>query len=165
MEIMELYAPFFSAMALIMFALKSRFGDEKVLTIQKYALEISITKTIAGRAAFLIGGITVLSYYIFFDCSKFFPSNLEMEVFYDQDGLQESLEVFSEGVLRKLGYLGNTTSAAARYYRGLDEQLRESLKFKGFFSVADGAVHSEGETTFKVEKTPGVHNYYVSQAK
>lgn len=165
MDIVKLYGPFLSSLALLILALRARFGDEAVLSIQKYGFEFVVTKTIAGRAAFLVGALTLFSYYLYMDYSQFFPSHFEIEVFYDDEGIDKSLSVFSQKELSSLGYKGKDVALVKTYYQSLDKKLREILSYDGFFSLEHGIVHSEGETSFKVRQTPGIHNYYVTESK
>lgn len=165
MDILQFYTPFAAALTLFLVAIKYQFGDETVLTINNFGFEIKITKNIAGRIAFSIGAITILSYYIFFDYSKYFPNHLEMEVFYDKDGIEKSLSVFSPEELSDIKAQSYEKKAADFYYAALDEKIKSILKYKQFFSISDGIVHSEGETSFVVQKTSGILNYYIAGSK
>lgn len=165
MDIVKLYLPFFSSLALLFFAFRTNFGNTEVLRIEKFGFNIVVTRTLAGRAAFLIGALSFFSYYLYMDYSKFFPSHFEMEVFYDKEGIRNSLEIFTDTELKDLGYEGENTTLIDEYYKSLDERLRQILSYEGFFSLDNGIVHSEGETSFKVQQTSGIHNYYVTESK
>lgn len=88
-----------------------------------------------------------------------------MEVFYDEKGIQRSLSVFTSEELQSLGYQGFNKGDVEEYYRALDKRLGLLLRYEGFFSVRDGTVHSKGQTSFKVQQTDGIHNYYISDSK
>lgn len=165
MDILKLYGPFFCSLVLLVASLRAGFGDEAILTIQKYGFDFVVTKTIAGRVAFIVGALSFFSYYLYMDYSQFFPSHFEMEVFYDDEGIEKSLNVFTQEELSQLGYTGRNKSLIASYYQSLDNKLREILSYEGFFSIEDGVVHSEGETSFKVTQTMGIHNYYITESK
>lgn len=162
MDILKLYAPFISSVALIIWALKTSFGSTPIVTISRFGFDFVLTRNLAGKIAIIVGVISLLSTYIYLDYSKFFPSHFEMEVFYDEQGIERSLSVFTSEELQALGCLKFNKYGAEKYYRSLDERLGLLLHYKGFFSVRDGIVHSKGETSFKVQQTDGVHNYYIS---
>ena len=88
-----------------------------------------------------------------------------MEIFYDEKGIQRSLSVLTSEELNSIGYIGFNKSDVEEYYLSLDDRLRLILHYDGFFSVRDGIVHSKGETSFKVQQTDGIHNYYISDSK
>lgn len=165
MELFQLYAPFVAAFSLFFFAIRSHFGEETILKIDKFGFGIEITKTIAGRVAFMIAAITLLSYYFYFDYSKYFPNHLEMEVFYDREGIEKSLRVFSEAELNRIGAKIYEKKSADSYYSVLDGKINSILKYQNFFSVTEGTVHSKGETSFIIQKTSGMHNYYIAESK
>lgn len=164
MELLKLYGPFFSSLALLIFVFRANFGKNVVLKIQKYGFEFVITKTLAGRAAFLVGSLSLFSYYLYMDYSQFFPSHFEMEVFYDEEGIKQALGVFSKQELEKLRY-NKDEELIKSYYKSLDKRLQDILSYKGFFSLEHGIVHSEGATSFKVSQTSGIHNYYITESK
>ena len=165
MDKFQIYIPFFTALSLVLIAIKSRFGKEVLLSINKFGFEINITKNIAGRVAFVIGAFTILSYYLCFDYSKYFPSHLEMEVFYDEKGINESLSVFSDDELKSIGAKPYNRKSAYAYYAILDAKLKSILGYQQFFSTVNGIVHSKGETSFIVQKISGIHNYYITESK
>lgn len=162
---LKLYAPFISSVALIVLALKVKLGDTPFVTIRRFGFDFVLTRNLAGKIAFMAGALSLLSTYIYLDYSKFFPSHFEMEVFYDEKGIQNNLSVFTSGQLHSLGYQGFNKSDAEEYYRSLDERLGLLLHYDGFFSVRDGTVHSKGQVSFKVQQTDGIHNYYISDSK
>lgn len=165
MDLVKLYFPFFSSLALLFFAFRSNFGNGEVLRVERFGFNIVITKTIAGRVAFLIASLSFFSYYLYMDFSHFFPSHFEIQVFYDKEGINKSLEIFNNTELEELGYKGENITIADEYYKTLDDRLRQILSYEGFFSINSGIVHSEGETSFKVQQTSGIHNYYVTESK
>lgn len=165
MDLLNLYAPFFASIALFVLALKAKFGSAPLFTISRFGFDLVFTRNVAGKLAFLAGALSMLSTYIYFDYSKFFPAHFEMEVFYDEKGIQSNLALFTSQELQSLGHQGFTKNAINDYYRSLDERLGALLHYDGFFSVHDGTVHSKGETSFRVHKTDGIHNYYISESR
>lgn len=165
MDILKLYAPFLASIALFVLALKAKFGSAPLLTISRFGFDFVLTRNIAGKVAFIAGALSLLSSYIYLDYSKFFPSHFEMEVFYDEKGIQSNLALFTSEELQSLGYQGFSKNEVEEYYRSLDERLGTLLHYEGFFSVRDGTVHSKGQTSFKVQQTDGIHNYYISESR
>ena len=166
MDFIQLYLPFFGSLSLLYFAFKAKFGSDEVLRVEKFGFHFVITKALAGRVAFLMGACSMFPYYLTMDYSKFFPTHMEVETFYDQDGIRETLKIFSEDELTNLGVIKNYSEYADEHYKYLDDQLKEVLRpfEKGFFSVKQGSVYSKGTTSIHVEKTDGIHNYYVKES-
>ncbi|MHB1014729.1 MAG: hypothetical protein ACYC2W_05555 [Desulfurivibrionaceae bacterium] len=165
MDKLKLYAPLIASIALMLLALKAEFGSAPFVTISRLGFDIVLTRNLAGKIMFIAGALSLLSTYIYLDYSKFFPSHFEMEVFYDDKGIQNSLSVFTGDELNSLGYLGLNKDDVEEYYRSLDERLGQLLNYDGFFSVRDGIVHSKGQTSFKMQQTDGIHKYYIADSK
>lgn len=165
MLFIKLYGVLFGVIALILVAIFAKMSDVPFLVIKRFGFAITITRKMATRLAFFAAAFLMLPYYLHIDLSEFFPSHFEMEVFYDQDGLADSLSTFSPEELSNLGYVPGNEQSATRYYSTLDKKLNGLLGYEGFFSISDGVVYSHGDTTFKVTKTKGIHNYYISEAR
>lgn len=165
MDILTLYAPFISSIALVVIAFRTQFGNTSLITISKFGFDLTLTRNTAGKLAFIAGALSLLSSYIYLDYSKFFPSHFEMEVFYDENGIHNNLGIFNEKELKSIGYQGFRKNDVEVYYKSLDKRLNTLLHYEGFFSVRNGTVHSKGQTSFKVQQTDGIHNYYISESR
>ena len=118
-----------------------------------------IVRAVLGAAAGVF-----LSGYLFVDYVPFFPSRLKMDVFYEVDGLEEALNALGPGARELLRVPPDYAEKRAEYFRYLDEEVRKIVPSKSFFSVQGGLVHSEGETTFIVEKIGGIQHYHISES-
>lgn len=99
------------------------------------------------------------------DYASFFPSQLQLEVFYDRAGIEATMAAL--GVTpRELGLASNWWLLRSAYYRNLDRETESAMKgVAPFFEEADPAVHSSGDALFVVKKTSGWQNYHVERAE
>ena len=164
MDIIRLYLPLILCASLIGLAIKAKFQKTPLFIIRRFGFDILVTHNTAGKVAFISGAILFLSAYLHMDYTSFFPSYLEMEVFYDEPSIQENLSIYSDQELANLGYKNFSKSDVDEYYRSLDDRLEELFSYENFFSVKDGLVYSKGTTTFRVEKTKGLQKYYIAEA-
>ena len=164
MELLELYGPFVAAVSIVVAAFRLNFGADPVVKIEKYGFDIVVTKNFAGKIVIVFGAFSALSYYVFKDMSTFFPENLEMDVYYDEKGIEESLEMFSSDELSELGYSGIDTNIVSGYFSSIDSKLKSELGYNTFFRTANSVIQSTGSATFKVRKISGFHNYYVEES-
>jgi hypothetical protein len=100
------------------------------------------------------------------DYARFFPSLLRMEVFYDREGIQATLDALSPHDRDELHVAPRWAEARDSYYQGLDRELRTALPdVTPFFGGGDSAVHSAGETTFIVKKVSGWQRYHIDDSQ
>jgi len=88
-----------------------------------------------------------------------------MEVFYDNDGINNVLSTYSEDEINKLGIIRDYEKLQKIYYDDLDNKLRKYLKINGFFLLKNAIIHSKGETSFIVDKVRGFQRYHISESK
>jgi hypothetical protein len=98
------------------------------------------------------------------DFSRFFPKEYTIEVFYNEDGLRESLLKYSSKELNQIGVIDNNRESAKIYYEDLDKTLKDMYGYEEFFTAENGTVRSYGESDLKAEKISGFHKYYIVQA-
>ena len=98
----KVYAPLISAIILLIVAVRYKFGSNQIFTVKLFGAEIGITNKHAGRLVCLVAAFSVIPYFIYMDFSQFFPGRFEMEVFYDPDGLNSCLSVFTKEELEFL---------------------------------------------------------------
>jgi len=167
MVLIKLYAPALLAMALIIVSLRLKIKDNIMLTLTPPLLNVSIPITSRVLCRLILVGLslTCFYYYLVLDFSSFFPSTYEMDVFYDEEGIENSLSHFTEDELEEIGFSGCDKNITNIYYKDLDERINSMLNYQGFFSLKDGIVHSHGETDFKVIKKSGFHKYRIKKAK
>ena len=124
-----------------------------------------ISHVIIMRSLLIVGAIGMLSPYLIYDYSKFFPRYYQMEVFFDESGLTQSLNEFSSTERRGLFIPADFKKYQEQYFKQIDSEIQRSLGAGGFFNVAEGYVHSEGRAELVAEKTDGWQNYHVEQAE
>jgi len=133
------------------------------ISIFKY--ELPISNAWLARAIMLCGSIAVLSFLIFMDYSGFFPNHLKMEVFFDKKGIRDSLKSFSKEEFRQLGIPDNYEKFQNRYYDDVKLEVRKVLQKDDNFLIPPESIHSQGETSFYVEKLPGIQNYRIKKSE
>jgi len=161
----KVYAPLLAALGLFFVAVFYNFKDNELFPIEIFGAKITITSRIAGRLLCIIAAFSVVPYFLSVDFSEFFPDQFQMEVFYDPSGIRSSLSTFSSDELKELGYNPANDKKAFAYYEALDKELKSLLRYHGFFTLRDGIVHSNGQTSFKVIKTKGINSYYIETSK
>ena len=172
-NIIKLYTPFIMSILIIWFVFLIKKSDkspkEIVLNLFGFVhFPVSITNNYIIKVFLMIFAFLCLSYYLFMDFSSFFPQRLEMQVYYSPQKLKENLSIYSEDELtaRHIIY-NNFEKYQDEYYRNLDERLKQIVvdtTLLGFFTRNKIDIHSEGETTFIVEKIKGIHNYYIKES-
>ena len=169
--IVKLYGPIVISIILLslLFTLRKnekRDGKKAAIPINILGIiqfELPLTR-VQIRFVIVLASIVSLLSYLIYDFSVFFPRELEMEVFYDPEGLQKSLKEFDQEELKKLRIIDNYEKYQSVYYDDLDKEIKSMLSLDKFFSLKDGIVHSEGDTDFLVKKIEGIHNYYVEKS-
>lgn len=166
-SIVSLYWPATLSVILLIIAVKYKFREKLLfeLKIGIVGLNIPVKSNIILRLTLIVLSFLCINYYLLMDYSSFFPDRLKMDVFYDAEGLNNNLEMFSEGELSELGCAKDGLKLSNVYYNELDEKLNEILKYDNFFSVSNGVVHSHGETSFEVSKVSGFQTYYLDESK
>lgn len=166
MEIAKLYLPAFVSIGLFLLLFLIKNDGSATLTLKVPFIDATFpVKRIWGiRALILVMAVTSLSAYRMIDLSSLFPPKMEMQVFYDEVGIQAALAEFSEEDLKQLGKPTLSKDRRAFYYDELDRRLNEQLGGNVFFSLQDGIVHSEGETVIAVKKEEGFLKYVLKDA-
>lgn len=166
----ELYLPLILAVTCIVGLLRTRKGEKHTLIKLKpfgdfvdYHVEISNAFVI--RSFLVIGAFAFLSAYLLYDYSKFFPQHYQMEVFYDERGIAQSLKEFTAAEIASLSIPRNTAQYRERYFKQLDVEVRKVLGTQEFYSVKQGYTHSSGSTFIVVEKMGGWQNYHVVESQ
>jgi len=130
---------------------------------------VSIPSLTIRRIFLLFAAMFCLLYYLFIDFSSYFPQRLEMQVYYSPWGIKQNLSIYSESELRSRNIIyKNFEKYQNEYYEKLDERLKQIVSDTskiGFFTKNKADIHSEGETTFIVEKINGIHNYYIKESR
>lgn len=166
MQIIQFYIPLIIFILLIFFAIKGKFGNNApFITFSQYGLDLIISNKNAIKIFMIFSGFISLLTYTQINIADYFPTNYDMQVFYDKKGLNNNLTIFTEEELQKLGYQGEASDDVSTYFKLMDEKIKQTLHYRGFFSVRNGIVHSKGTTSFKIQKTKGLQEYYIEESK
>lgn len=161
----QVYVPIIFSLILFFFAIRYDFNSTHRGTINLFGIEIEITDRRIWRIVCCTISLWIVPYLCNLNYAKFFPEDLQMEVFYDSAGIKKSLSEFTNDELLTFNYNKSNDQYAEIYYKDLDKKLNDLLNYNGFFSLSDGIVHSKGETKFMVSKETGFQNYYIEKAK
>jgi hypothetical protein len=167
--LITLYAPAaLSIISLLMlFRLKKR--HQTTVTVQPFGIfgiSFSVSSLVLTRAAACISAVGFLAAYFIIDFSGLVPTHLQMEVFFDGQGISKVLkQYFRPTDLDELGISKDYSSYRQLYFDKLDNEARTVLGNDKFFSVNNGEVHSIGETSFVVVKIEGLQRYFIQESK
>lgn len=132
------------------------------ISIFKYGLPI--TNVWVARGILLGLSIVILSLLIFMDYSSFFPPHLEIEVFFDKEGILDSLNIFSEQELKQVRIPNNYEQFQNTYYQGVNTEIRKIFQKEEDLFLNPQEVHSQGHTSFIVEKLSGFQSYHIKES-
>ncbi len=169
--LLKLYIPLFISLVLFVsiFFLKINPNDSTKISLSFFGFlnyNIPISNINLIRFLLLVSTVFLLSTYLFYDYSDFFPKRLTMEVFFDKEGIRQNiLNYFNDEDLKKLNIPQNYEQYQEIYYSDLDSELKKIITSKHFFTVRNGIIHSEGSTTFFVEKIHGIQKYFIKESK
>lgn len=170
----KLYGPIITAITCTIIAISIR-GAERVpkeiifniLGIVRFPIFTTNKKIIELLLFFM--AILCLAYYSCMDFSSFFPKNLDMQVYYSPKELEKNLAFYSQKELTERHIIyKNFEKYQDEYFKDLDERLRQLVhdsSLVGFFTHSNADIHSEGQTTFIVEKIEGLQNYHLKESK
>lgn len=167
MILIQLYGPALLSIVLIIVSIRIKIKDEVLFTIKPPFLELSIPikSVILCRAILVCLSLGCVYRYFIMDFSHFFPEKLEMEAFFDEEGLRESLSKYSSEELNQIGVIDNNRESLIKYYQDVDKTLKEMLGYERFFTSKDGTVRSYGELSFQIEKNSGFHKYHIAEVE
>lgn len=127
--------------------------------------KINVANYVVIKGLIILSVVCSLGSYAFIDYSKIFPTSLNVNVYYDQEGIEENLKVFKERDLLKLPMMKNYKEAQEVYYTDVDKELHSIVDTRGFFAVGTDTIFSKGKTSFVVKKMNGLQRYCIVDAK
>lgn len=165
-----IYGPALLAIVFLIGLAKAwRSRNEDVIIFKPFTdfldFKVPIRNVALVRALFVCGFLGSLSSYVFIDYAILFPSRLQMEVFFDEQGLSESLKAFTPDEISRFHVPSDSDSYRERYFRQLDGDAAKLLHIKVLFGLQKNVIHSVGQTTFVVEKTNGIQNYHIADSR
>lgn len=111
---------------------------------------------------------SILFYYYTLDFTSFFPRELEMDVYFDEKGIEEVLSQYSDEELKSLKIKKDFNAREQIYFKDLDDELKKNKVVDNcFLNCPCGRenIHSSGKTTFIVQKIDGFQNYQITESK
>lgn len=129
------------------------------------SFDFPISSYLIKKIVLLFLSILSLLSYLFYNFSEQFPSRLTMEVFFDDEGIKKCMNLFTPKELIELHILTEgIENYQKEYYETINVEAKKILN-TSFFTLDKKDVHSEGETSFIVEKTKGIQNYHIKESK
>jgi hypothetical protein len=181
-RIVQLYLPFvFSIFCIILLFCVEKGEVEKgnasakinlfpFFDLNFFSINLPIKSVRVARVYLICIALISSSILLFYDYSEFFPKHFHMQVFFDKEGIKDSLNAFSKDELQKLGVPENYEDYQNQYYSDLDTSISNILETDTFFRIQGSSinkqfVHCEGQTSFIVEKLSGIQNYYIRESQ
>lgn len=138
-------------------AIKIRFD-----VLKPFILEREIGNEVVLKVVLWIVALTVLWIPAFRDYSVFFPTFLRMRVFFDTEGIEHALKMYSSQEREMLNVERNWHAEQLAFMARLNELVEQhGVSTPNVFNTQTSGV---GETTFRVRKTRGLQNYYIYES-
>lgn len=168
MTILQLYVPFILACLLLGVAIALKRGDVGKISIPLlfFSLELPIKNTSTLRLLFISGAILALVPYALYDYSALFPMHLSMDVYFDEEGIRESLGMLSDEQHADLKIQIGFQETQRQYLASMNQKIFLAAAIENFFSdrVAN-TTHANGEIHLVIKKVAGIQRYHITEAK
>lgn len=166
----KLYLPAIACLLLWLLALTTTKTGETKVKLGWGPVEISgvpVTNIVVLRGGLALLGCALLALYPLYDYSSFFPKRLDMDVFYDQEGLRESIQCLLPYTIPNLVSAVEFESGQREYFKRFDAQVSQLLDIPQFFSVQGVGkyLHSSGTSDTVVERAQGLQQYRVTKSE
>lgn len=163
--LLELVYPF--ALALVALTLAVTFSPPGSVTLQldilkPFTVQQPITNEVAVRAIFLCFALGFLCIPAFRSYCSYFPQYLKMRVFFNADGIERALKVFTSHELAELGIAQEWQNAQHCFIDRLNDLMREQALAR--FGQFSADTYGVGDTTFIVHATKKWQEYQISDA-
>lgn len=171
LQIFSLYIPLLVSIVFISLALMIRRSEEQsVLTFSIIGFDLMQVGIPTPAVPLLRLGLVALATitlttYAFRDFSSFFPELLRMDVFFDDQGLTEAVQIFSESEREMFGIIEDYEPYRKEYYTRLNNRINEVVGIEDFFTETNQNIHSFGETIFTFDKIVGLHQYHINEVR
>lgn len=131
---------------------------------------IGVDYVVNSRDAAQFGLVAMGSFFFIFpiwrNYSPFFPKRYGMQVYFDDEGIYDTLNQFSKKEQERLAIDLNWPDKKAKYLRALSDDVQTTIGAGFRFDPTSGALHSHGETSFVVKKIRGgVQVYRIVEAE
>ncbi|MFZ4797533.1 MAG: hypothetical protein ACOYMA_08555 [Bacteroidia bacterium] len=170
--VFKLYLPIIGSLFFMMIAIFSKENNTEpiILQFEKFGFKINtqISNLFLRRIICVTLSILTLSFYISYDFTYYFPKQLKMQVFFDKIGINKAIDdILSDKEKNDLKIIVNFDLEYNNYFRHADSIL-ETISDKTSFFTSPNAlklIHSNGETTFIVNKVDGIQKYHITESK
>lgn len=116
-----------------------------------------------ARGGTLLGGVSSIIFALIRDYSSFIPSNLHIEVFYDDDELKKTVSLFSKDDLADFEIASDWQALKSKYLEGLNQIVVDSLQSPFRFNSDELICHSEGPLQFQMKKIGQSQTYEIQK--
>lgn len=164
---LELSYPFAAAFTIAALCFFIKKGDQKATLSFPYFLgefKLPMSSAVLTRIILLFVAATFLALPAFKDYSKFFPTFYGMNTYFDNAGIEKSLDEFTENEIEELNIAENWKQKKSDYLNSLSQEISEKLGIKNFFNNGTENIHSKGSTSFVVKKVKGWQTYHIQTA-
>lgn len=132
--------------------------------VSLFTIKVPLPKVWLVRTILFCSSVATLSTLLFVDFSVFFPEELKVQAFFDQEGIRVSLKAFSDDELKRLGIPDNYEQFQKKYYDDVNIVLGEFFQKSKDTIFRGKDFYSIGAISFVVQKLDGIQNYYIKEA-
>ncbi len=164
---LDLIYPFILGLIFLLatvFLKKSTNNGIRLSLLEIVSLDLPFNSLYRARICFVIIAFCLFSVPAFRDYSGFFPSHYDMDVFFDDYGIERSFEIYTDEEVKSLKLHNNWKKEKAQYLSKLSKDVSLIMGVDDFFIKGEEFVHSAGQTTFFVDKIKGFQKYHISKS-
>lgn len=133
-------------------------------------LTTQIERTLLLEGTLLLMAIACVIWAFSLDLSKYFPSQLRMDIYFDGNGIGRTLTTFSTSEIESSGISTDWKEAGKEYENVVLASLERHWKLRGVtgfpqvVEITRDRLHAHGETTIDVERT-GIFQYRIRECR
>lgn len=143
---------------------KTDAENRLTLSVLGFSFVLPVKSTLLVRLLLLLGALILFGFPAFRDYSNLYPSHYDMDVYFDDEGVEKTLQDFTDDEIKALQITKDWKGEKKLYLQKLTKDISSILGVPDFFSKGADCVHSTGTTTFDVDKIEGWQNYYIREA-
>lgn len=128
-------------------------------------IDLPLKDVVEARSVFVLLAIACLLYALSRDYSIYFRKYLQLDVFWDEAGIERCVAALSRPERESLRIPDNFLAQQGAYYLDLDSELERVLGERVLFAGPKERIHSSGETSFVTEKVDGFQRYHLVESK
>ncbi len=137
-------------------------GPSKIVAnlLGLFRLEVPVKRAFVVRLILLLSALVLLCVPAFRDYSEFFPADYDIEVFFDDEGINKTLIDYTRKELASIHIAPDWVQRKQDHLRKLNQIVARKVGISEFFQLSGDYVHSKGQNRFVVEKVKGVWQEY-----